>query len=195
LTRERVRAAGRAQIERVGLEGLSLREVARSLDVTAAALYAHIDGKRGLVSAIAEDAYAELTRRFAAIDADDSIERIRAQSEVYVTFALESPRIYEVMMRYAPELPGAPPAGAVPTSERATSLVANAMGAVSAAIEEGRLVVDDAVVATLVLWSAAHGVVTTLSAGFELPARVRAQVIRTAIDTTVRGLTVGEDQQ
>jgi AcrR family transcriptional regulator len=186
-------AAGRAQIERVGLEGLSLREVARSLDVTAAALYSHIDGKRGLVSAIAEDAYAELTRRFGAIEAEDSLERIRAQSEAYVTFALESPRIYEVMMRYAPELPGAPPSDAVPTSDRATSLVADAMGAVSAAIEEGRLVVDDAVVATLVLWSAAHGLVTTLSAGLELPSGLREQVIQTAIDTTVRGLVVREE--
>jgi AcrR family transcriptional regulator len=174
----------------VGLENLSLREVARSLDVSAAALYAYVAGKRGLISAIAEDAFAGLGDRFAAIDAVDPIDRIRAQSQAYVKYALESPRIYRVMMSFEPELPGVPAVGARSEirSERATAVFTEAMSAVTTAIDHGLLVVEDPTLAALILWSSVHGLVGTLSMGFDIPDDLQHQLTDAAIETTLRGL-------
>jgi AcrR family transcriptional regulator len=190
LTRERICAAAREQVEAVGLENLSLREVARSLDVSAAALYAYVDGKRGLVMALAEEAFEGLGERFAAIDAVEPIDRIRAQSRAYVEYALESPQIYKVMIAFEPELPGGSVAGARSElrSERATAVFAEAMNAVTAAIDRGLFVEEDPTLAALILWSAVHGLVGTLSMGFDLPPDVRGRLTEVAIEVTIRGL-------
>jgi AcrR family transcriptional regulator len=190
LTRERIRDAARAQVEAVGLDGLSLREVARSLGVSAAALYAHVDGKQGLVAAVAEDAFEGLSERFAALDVADPIERIRAQSHAYVAYALASPHLYPVMMAFEPELPGAP-VGATRRglrSDRATAVFEEAMSAVTESIAQGRIRFDDPTLVALILWSSVHGLVGTLSMGFDLPEPVRTALVDAAIETTLRGL-------
>lgn len=196
LTRERICAAGRAQVEAVGLDRLSLREVARSLDVSAAALYAHVEGKRGLVAAIAEDAFEGLSARFAAIDVRDPLARIRSQSRAYVDYALESPHLYQVMMAFEPELPGARSVGASRGArlERATEVFGEAMSAVTEAIDQGLLVLDDPTLVALILWSSVHGLVGTLSMGFEITESARVSLVDAAIETTLRGLLRDPDR-
>lgn len=190
LTRARICAAARAQIEAVGLAGLSLREVARSLGVSAAALYAHVDGKRGLVAAVAEDAFEGLGARFAAIDAADPIDHLRAQSRAYVDYALEAPNLYQVMMAFEPQLPGLAlhEARDEIQLERATAVFGSAMRAVDAAIAADLLVLDDPTLVALILWASVHGLVGSLTSGLDLPVTVSAQFVDAAIETTIRGL-------
>ena len=191
LSRERICDAGRAQIEAVGLEALSLREVARSLDVTAAALYAHVDGKAGLVAAVAESAFGGLAERFGEIDEVDPVERIRAQCRAYVGYALESPELYRVMMRFAPGLPDVASAGSdhpVPAFDPATTVFVEAMGAVADAIEQDRLVESDPLIGALTLWAATHGVIETRLMGFDLPDDMASRLVDSVIETTLRGL-------
>lgn len=193
LSRDLIARAGRAQVERVGLDGLSLREVARTLEVTPAALYAHVDGKAGIVAAIAEDAFAELAERFSGIEVADPVERIRAQAYVYVEYALESPQLYRVMMRFAPALPAdgtaAVPAGAV-EFDPATAVFTSAMGAVADAVRAGDLAIEDPLIGALVLWAAMHGLVETMSMGFGLPPDLVQALTEAVVETTIRGLVL-----
>ena len=189
LSRERICDAGRAQIEAVGLEGLSLREVARSLDVTAAALYAHVDGKAGLVAAVAESAFEGLAERFGEIDEADPVERIRAQCRVYVAYALEAPELYRVMMRFAPGLPDVESVGRpIPAFDPATKVFDEAMGAVADAIDQGRFIESDPLIGALTLWAATHGVIETRLMGFDLPDDMASRLVDSVIETTLRGL-------
>jgi AcrR family transcriptional regulator len=190
LSRARICDAARGQIEAVGLAGLSLREVARSLGVSAAALYAHVDGKRGLVAAVAEEAFEGLGARFAAIHTVDPIDHLRAQSHAYVEYALEAPNLYEVMMSFEPQLPGLAPHEARDEIqlERATAVFGEAMRAVTAAVDADLLVLDDPTLVALILWASVHGLVGSLTSGLDIPAAVRDRFVDTAIETTIRGL-------
>ncbi|WP_046471757.1 TetR/AcrR family transcriptional regulator, partial [Allosalinactinospora lopnorensis] len=58
LTREGIRAAALALIDRDGLEGLSMRKLAQELDVQAASLYSHYKTKDELLGAIADEVTA-----------------------------------------------------------------------------------------------------------------------------------------
>ncbi len=190
LTRARICEAARRQIEAVGLGGLSLREVARSLDVSAAALYAYVDGKRGLVTAVAEEAFEGLGTRFAAIEAADPIDHLRAQSRAYVDYALEAPNLYQVMMAFEPQVPGltAREARDEVQLERATAVFGDAMRAVDAAVSADLLVLDDPTLVALILWASVHGIVGSLISGLDIPATVRDRFVDAAIETTIRGL-------
>ena len=192
LTRERITQAGREQVLAVGIDGLSLREVARSLGVTGAALYAHVDGKHGLVAAIASDCFDGLARRFEDIEVEDPLGRIRAQCRAYVDHALAAPPLYDVMMRFAPALPDSSAgatAGPGETFGPATRVFGDAMTAATDAVEQGLFVVDDPLVCAFTLWGGIHGLVGTLTMGFGFPAAVNEQLIDSMIETLVRGLS------
>lgn len=89
-------------IEAQGLEGLSLRAMARAVGVTHAAPANHFGDLTGLLSELAADGY----RRFAAglvaaMDAAgaDPAARGRAMAHAYVGFARRNPGLFTLMFR------------------------------------------------------------------------------------------------
>lgn len=83
-------------------EALSMRELARRLDVSLAAPHHHFAEKDDLLAAIAEDAFVELATRMVAHLAAAPRERLRAIAQSYLAFAHEEPMRYRVM--YLPQL-------------------------------------------------------------------------------------------
>ena len=85
-----------------GVEGYSLREVARRAGVSPAAPAHHFGDAGGLLAAVATLAYDELT---AALEAgnvrggDDPVARLREQGIGYVGFALRYPGRFNLMFR------------------------------------------------------------------------------------------------
>lgn len=89
-------------IEAQGLEGLSLRAMARAVGVTHAAPANHFGDLTGLLSELAADGY----RRFAAglvaaMDAAGAnpVARGRAMAHAYVAFARRNPGLFTLMFR------------------------------------------------------------------------------------------------
>ena len=84
-----------------GLNGFSLREVARRAGVSHAAPGYHFGDVRGLLTAVAIEGFQtlheELVRSGAGID--DPIERLKAVGRGYVRVAIEHPAHCEVMFR------------------------------------------------------------------------------------------------
>ena len=80
-----------ALVREDGPSRVSLRSVARSLDVTAPALYAHVTDYDDLLAAVAEGEFAHLRERFDAVDEDDPLDRLRALGRAYVDHARPSP--------------------------------------------------------------------------------------------------------
>jgi AcrR family transcriptional regulator len=88
-----------------GVEGLTLREVARRAGVSHAAPYHHFRDKGALVAALAVDGFERF--RVALTEARDQTvgshgDRIRAEGVAYVRFAFEEPDRFKLMWR--PEL-------------------------------------------------------------------------------------------
>jgi AcrR family transcriptional regulator len=85
-----------------GLDGFSLRETARRAGVSAAAPAHHFGDARGLLTAIAARAFADLADALEAADASggtDRAARIKAQGKAYVAFALDRPARFDLMWR------------------------------------------------------------------------------------------------
>ena len=94
--------AAEAVIAERGVDGFSLRETARRAGVSPAAPAHHFGDTRGLLTALAAEAFRSFGDALAASDTGGSrTERLRAQGMAYVRFALEEPAKFDLMWRYA----------------------------------------------------------------------------------------------
>lgn len=185
LTRGAVVARARALVRSEGVDHVSLRSVARALDVTAPALYAYVTDYDALLAAVAEDEFRRLKNRFDALEENDPIDRIRALGRAYVHHACDEPQLHRLMFRYPPKVAAA----GVPFSfGPATEVFDAALAPVEQAIATGKLTVDDPVIAALALWSAAHGVAEVLLMGFDFPEDMRDALIDATIEASVAGM-------
>lgn len=185
LTRDIVVARARELVRSEGVGQVGMRSIARALGVTAPALYAYVDDVDDLLAAVAEDEFRRLRDRFDAIDERDPIERIRALGREYVRHACDEPHLHRLMFRYPPKLSAA---GVGFSFGPATEVFEAALAPVEQAIADGLLAVDDALVAAVALWSAAHGIAEVLLMGFDFPESMRDALVDTAIDASVRGM-------
>ena len=81
-----------------GLDGFSMRKLARSLGVTAPALYRHYESKERVLFAVVGEGYRQLIQYlYRALEAPTPEERFRLADDGYLEFALRHPRYYEVL--------------------------------------------------------------------------------------------------
>lgn len=98
LKRELV-AAGRRVLEAKGVEGLSLRAVAREAGVSQAAPYHHFADKDALLAAIATQGFEGLAAEMArwSADAKSNADHVQGLGAGYVVFAYLNPQLFQVM--------------------------------------------------------------------------------------------------
>jgi AcrR family transcriptional regulator len=87
--------SARAAFGRNGLEGLSMRDVAKDVGITAMAIYRHYENKQALIDALVLDALGEWSRCVAAIPLTEPLEWFRKIGEAHLEFAVRKPRRYE----------------------------------------------------------------------------------------------------
>lgn len=88
----------RIAIVQLGVESLSLREIAARIGVTHRALYRHYSDRQDLLAALAADETQELTKRLEqSIAEHPSDQRVRALLKAYVQYALAYPRLYAMI--------------------------------------------------------------------------------------------------
>jgi AcrR family transcriptional regulator len=100
--REKLVAATEALILERGVDGFSLREVARRAGVSPAAPAHHFGDTKGLLTEVAMRGYADFGDALAAADArggGDPAKRLNEQGIAYVTFALKNPARFLLMFR------------------------------------------------------------------------------------------------
>lgn len=101
--RARVLAAAVELIEKDGLAGLSMREVARLAGVSHQAPYHHFTDREAILAGIAEEGFSRLGEalRVAVSDADGASAPARTEraGHAYVHFALTHPAHFRVMFR------------------------------------------------------------------------------------------------
>lgn len=80
-------------------EDLSIREVARQAGVSSGAPYHHFGDKPGLLAACAEVGWHELIARLGHIDPElPTSAQLSGRARAYLTYALEEPGCYRLMM-------------------------------------------------------------------------------------------------
>jgi AcrR family transcriptional regulator len=144
-------AAAESVIAERGVDGFSLRETARRAGVSPAAPAHHFGDARGLLTALATEAFRQFADSLQAADAGGSrIERLRAQGLAYVRFALDERARFDLMWRYTLLDPDDPDYQAA--TQRAYAILDHA--ARGRALQPGdRVEIPEAIAA----WSMVHG--------------------------------------
>jgi AcrR family transcriptional regulator len=153
------RAAIAAAVERVrsgGPNALALREVARDLEVSPAAIYRHFPDRDGLLGEVARAARRELARRMLdevdRVDATDprtrSIDRFLAVGRAYLDFAADDPNLLAAAF-----LPIDPP----DAHEEQPNPWHVLAGMLDELVQTGAMPADRRPGAETIAWSAVHG--------------------------------------
>jgi AcrR family transcriptional regulator len=142
-----------------GLEGFSMRKLARTLGVTAPALYRHYDSKEQVLLDVVGEGYRhQIQFLYRALEGRSPDERFRMAGEGYLDFALTHPRYYEVLYR------GIEPIGrAALTPEVVAQAAAIAQfwnDRVREAMDAGLLERGDTDAVGMTLWAHAHGLIS-----------------------------------
>ena len=144
-----------------GAEGLTLRECARRVGVSASAPAHHFGNMTGLLAAIAtlgfDDLSAAMERQAAASDGTPA-GRLRAMAQAYVDFARQRPGRFRVTFGSALSLSK--------TKEPALqAAAARAFGILRSEIGGGPASETDGLARTVLAWSSVHGLATLLLDG------------------------------
>jgi AcrR family transcriptional regulator len=104
--------AARALVEEVGIDGFSLRELARRAGVSPAAPYHHFKDKAALIQALAGESQARLG--IASLEAikglTDPMQKLSMLGVAYVVYAFDHPSEFRIMFRQERHSPlGKPP--------------------------------------------------------------------------------------
>jgi AcrR family transcriptional regulator len=140
-TADRIAAAAGRLLDRKGAEAVTMRRVATAVGITPMALYRHFADREGLLNALADAGFEELAARIGdAVKPGTPEKQLREILEVFLDFALEKPRLFELMFltrrEGARQFPGDFRAGRSPTAKFTAS-------ALEAGMEQGIFRRDD----------------------------------------------------
>jgi AcrR family transcriptional regulator len=186
-------AAGRE----LGLDGLTMDDVARRARLSRALLYVYFQDRSDLMFGLAERAMTLLHSRFVDAAARNrlGIEQVIAIGRAYVAFSQEFPVLFDALARC--ELQTADPAVASPAElakmELGDKLHAVLVGSLSAGIHDGSIRADvgSPVLVSTTLWAIMHGIIqlTTTKANALLHHGVTAKdLVDNAIAMVTRDL-------
>lgn len=176
-------AAARPLLEEHGVEGLSMRELARRLDVRAPSLYFHVEGRDDLIRLLTTRGVRELgvmltvANRAGAGPGD----RLHAMADAYANFAFASPQLFSLIFGPCPDERRA-------EDEAATAAAEPLLAAVAELVPE-----DDVLDIAQAFWSLVHGYTTlALSDQFRMGGDPRRAIHR-AVDYLMAGIGLGRD--
>lgn len=164
LRRDEIVSAARRMLQDSGLESVSLRRLAATLGVTAPALYAHVENKNDLLTAVAEQAFTDLDADFEGVTATDPVERLKEHARLYVRRAIAEPETFAVMFDFRPE--AVPPGTPEGTARYSEAPLEQSDVAIREAIAAGQIHPErDPDVTAISLWTCTHGVTSILLIG------------------------------
>ncbi|BCW88243.1 hypothetical protein sos41_13810 [Alphaproteobacteria bacterium SO-S41] len=161
--RRRLLETAETVLEREGAAALSLRELARTLEVSHNAPYRHFPTRDALLAAIAEAGYRDLAERLASAGTGlPTREATMARGLAYIGFALERRAVFRLMFTADIESPAHPG-----LRDSAHDSLQTASGQIAAAFGDDAL--GDA---TLSAWAFVHGLAAILLDG-QVPTALR----------------------
>jgi AcrR family transcriptional regulator len=158
-TRDRILGCACDLYMQDGLEGFSMRKLARSVGVTAPALYRHFENREEVLLEVVGEAYDELFQTLSSsLSGTTPMERFLMSGEAYMDFALSHPRYFQIMHAFA-EFMGLddPPAA---LAKRSCALEQFWYDRVRECQDAGMLREDDIERISLTLWAHAYGLLS-----------------------------------
>lgn len=192
--RAQVVAAARKLMARHGVDGVSMRAIAKAAGVSPAALYLYFPEKIVLMAAVVDAVFEGILANFAraregAAGARDPFARLAALMDTYVAWGLAHPEEYRLLFMtpvvgVAGHRPGDPDGR--PVSPNGAATFAALAEEVAALMDAGHARKGDAAMVAEQIWASGHGLVSLMTTfpEFEwsdtaaLCAGMRATIIR-----------------
>ncbi|MBX2802558.1 MAG: TetR/AcrR family transcriptional regulator [Myxococcales bacterium] len=157
-TRARILHSARDLVLQSGLEGVSMRRIARRAGVGTMTTYRHFQDKQDLLAHVVVEGFRLFQSFFyAALEGADPADRLRRSALSYLAFALEHPQYYRLMFASVP-------LRSLKLGEVGRRQVGAALQFLTDRVAEcataGVLQTDDPRTTALSLWSHAHGLVS-----------------------------------
>lgn len=179
-------------LEQAGHSDFTLRDLARRVGVSAAALYAHFADKSALLAAIATAGFARLSAAIEAATRNDSdlTAQFLHMGSAYVRFGTDNPALYKLMFA-SEELPAK--RGQYPelqaAAESAFGLLTDMLGRMQ---RRELLRAGDPEADALTVWAHVHGLASLIITGrIECagdPAPTPAEIVKLSLMTLLGGL-------
>jgi AcrR family transcriptional regulator len=147
-----------------GLDGFSMRKLAKEVGVTAPALYRHYDGREAVLADVVREAYrAFMSYIYRALEGSTPLERFQRAGEGYLDFAIEHPRWYAILFS-GPERLGME---ALPDDIESMGCAIHQfwIDRVGECMRAGIFPEGDALDVSLTMWAHAHGMVQLFHQG------------------------------
>jgi AcrR family transcriptional regulator len=94
-TRDRIFQAARTAFERDGLDGLSMRTVAKDAGLSTMAIYRHVPTTDSLIDALMLDGFDAWEARVVAVDESDPLAWLEQVLAAFLDFAVEDPHRFD----------------------------------------------------------------------------------------------------
>lgn len=185
--REEILAAAAGLFARLGVSGVSTRQIALAVGISQPTLYAYFKTKDDIAEELYSRAFALLAARLAeqdmgpAQDADDVVRMLR----VYVDFGLEHPDLYR--LAFMTEALGQHPVRGQQLSPATQSTYGVLRGHMADIIRRGLALPAEVEVLTQSVWSAMHGLVALMIAKPGFPWADRETLIQAHLRLVARG--------
>lgn len=97
-TSDKIAASARRLLDGEGSDAVTMRRVASDVGITAMAVYRHYPNREGLLNVLAEEGFAELAGRLnGAKLTGDTKKKLEKLLDIFLDYALERPRLFELM--------------------------------------------------------------------------------------------------
>lgn len=160
--RQRIMDEGRILFAEKGYTATTMRDVAKSSEYAASALYYHFKDKAELMNAICAEDFRGLSVSLqASITSADPVENLKNLGRTYAQFALDFPNHYRLMFigHHGPDVSDKDLAG---KGNPSMDAYAGLLHLVTLAMEQGlfRSGLTDAHLVAQTFWSGLHGMIT-----------------------------------
>jgi AcrR family transcriptional regulator len=159
----RIRKAALALFRKSGLEGFTVRAVARKVGVSATAIYRYYPGRDALLDELADLGFDQIGERVdQPFASDNAEERICEIFDRYLQFAHDEPRMYDLMLRMNHPSKRIFPQDYVAGKSRTGNVL---IAEVARCVEQGRWTQNSVLETVLAVWTLAHGHATLYETG------------------------------
>ncbi|MEM9777761.1 MAG: TetR/AcrR family transcriptional regulator [Chloroflexota bacterium] len=187
-TKQAILDAARKLLAEKGVNGVSLRGIAREIDYSPAGLYEYFDSKEDIVRAVCQEGHLKLAAEMGRVDDDLPYpEYLRGIGQAYQSFARSNPDHFMLMFTIAPK------GNQLDDFMDEGSSFPILMSAIQRGIDEGYFKMHPAGISAMamILWSSVHGLAMlehTQLKGSDIDFKVMGEIIGA---NTFMGLTAG----
>jgi len=174
-----------------GFDNISMRKIARELNITATSIYHHFRNKEHLVHTIIEESIEELNHNIRAIAEmdQDPILKIKKITRCYLTFGLNRPQEYQVIFMLRPEEMPRYPKMKFRKARSGYEMIADV---IEEGLQNNVLSERKPLTAAYTIWAQMHGVVSVIL-NRRLDSRIpEEEFIEHAIEHILQGFLIRE---